>query len=397
MSQQSTKNNNSNPDDSKTQTEEASSQLPRVSDLCVDQQGVITNVVPISMIPPTEGEIKKKKSKGSSSKNKKNPRKTKAHAHAIGNDKIQEQESSKPECQPSENQESPKKPEGPHAKPSEEHQDKTAEQISSPTNDVPSSETATNIFSEHQEEDPNLDQTTPSEEVPAPNVEPHVSTSGHNPTPEQEVQDQIQEDQEDEGEVPLAKIHQGMKKGRQPQQSFEEEDSDESEGVRISIPVKGIAKTYKSKQVEAPVTAKKWKRKAEKKAPGDKSSKKKKQVTTVSDSAFEVEPNVLDITTSGKKRIGGRRIPANIPPAPMDRVSFHSEESAQRWRFVYQRRVVQERELNQEALECKEIIELLDAAELMKTVKDLGNCYEMLVKEFIVNNTSACSEGNEEF
>jgi hypothetical protein len=149
MSQQSSKNNNSNPDDSKTQREEASSQMPRVSDLCVDQQGVIINDVPISMIPPTEGEIKKKKSKGSSSKKKKNPRKTKGHAHATENDKIQEQESSKPECQPFENQESPKKPEGPHVKPSDEHEDKTAEEISSPTNNVPSSETTTNIFPEH--------------------------------------------------------------------------------------------------------------------------------------------------------------------------------------------------------------------------------------------------------
>ncbi|KAK2381531.1 putative mitochondrial protein [Trifolium repens] len=99
MSQQSSKNNNL--DDSKTQTEEASSQMPRVSEFCVDQQGIITNAVPISMIPPTEGEIKKKKSKGS--KKKKNPKRTKAHA--TGNDKIQEQEPSKTECQPSENQE----------------------------------------------------------------------------------------------------------------------------------------------------------------------------------------------------------------------------------------------------------------------------------------------------
>ncbi|KAK2382566.1 hypothetical protein QL285_070091 [Trifolium repens] len=80
----------------------------------------------------------------------------------------------------------------------------------------------------------------------------------------------------------------------------------------------------------------------------------------------------------------------------MDGVSFHSEESAQKWRLVYQRRVAQERELSQEALECKEIIELLKKAEVMKTVKDLGNCYEKLVKEFIVNITTDCSEGSEE-
>jgi hypothetical protein len=33
----------------------------------------------------------------------------------------------------------------------------------------------------------------------------------------------------------------------------------------------------------------------------------------------------------------------------------------------------------------------------MKTVKDLGHCYERLVKEFIVNITNDCSEGSEEF
>ncbi|KAK2402299.1 hypothetical protein QL285_051833 [Trifolium repens] len=392
MSQQSSKNNN--PDDSKTQTEEASSQMLRVSEFCVDQQGTITNAVPISMIPPTESEIKKKKSKGS--KKKKNPKKTKAHA--TGNDKIQEQESTNPECQTSENQESQKNSEVPHVKPfdetsTKEHQVKVVEQISPSTNEVPQSETTTIISSRPREGDPNLDQTTTSTEVPTPNVEPHVSTSGLDPPPqEQEVQDQIQEDVD---EVPLANILKEIKRSGKAHQSVEEESSDESEGIRISIPINKGAKKYKSKQVETQATAKKGKRKAEKKAVGEK--RKKKQVVAVSNSESDGEPDVLDITTAGKKRIGGRRIPANIPPAPMDRVSFHSEESAQRWRFVYQRRIAQERELNQEALECKEIMELLEAAELMKTVKDLGNCYEMLVKEFIVNITSACSEGSEEF
>ncbi|KAK2423786.1 hypothetical protein QL285_034215 [Trifolium repens] len=206
-----------------------------------------------------------------------------------------------------------------------------------------------------------------------------------------------QEDQEDVDEVPLANILQGMKKSGKPHQSMEEENSDENEGMRIRIPVKGKAETYRSKQVETQATAKKGKRKTEKKAVGERSSKKKKQVVDVSESDTDGEPDVLDITTAGRKKIGGRRILGNIPPAPMDRVSFHSEESAQKWRFVYQRRIVQERELNQEALECKEIIELLDATELMKTMKNLGNCYEMLVKELIVNIISACSEGSEEF
>jgi hypothetical protein len=137
------------------------------------------------------------------------------------------------------------------------------------------------------------------------------------------------------------------------------------------------------------------KRKAEKEVTGEK--KPKKQVVIQSDSDTNVEANVLDINASEWKRMEGRRVPANIPPAPMDNVSFHSEESVQKWRFVYQRRVAQERELNQGAFECKEITNLLENAELMKTVRKLGNYYKRLVKEFIVNITNDCSEGSEEF
>ncbi|MCI42699.1 envelope-like protein, partial [Trifolium medium] len=59
-------------------------------------------------------------------------------------------------------------------------------------------------------------------------------------------------------------------------------------------------------------------------------SSKKKQIVIVSESEPDVEAYVQDIMTSGKKRIGGKRIPANIPPAPMDNISFHSEGSAKK-------------------------------------------------------------------
>ncbi|XP_050918639.1 uncharacterized protein LOC127136083 [Lathyrus oleraceus] len=49
------------------------------------------------------------------------------------------------------------------------------------------------------------------------------------------------------------------------------------------------------------------------------------------------------------------------------------------------RRVAIERELGQEAVEVKEVIELIKNAGLMKTVVTLPQCYEGLVKEFIVN------------
>ncbi|XP_050888881.1 uncharacterized protein LOC127094053 [Lathyrus oleraceus] len=49
------------------------------------------------------------------------------------------------------------------------------------------------------------------------------------------------------------------------------------------------------------------------------------------------------------------------------------------------RRVAIERELGQEAVEVKEVIDLIKNAGLIKTVVTLPQCYEGLVKEFIVN------------
>jgi hypothetical protein len=60
MSQQSSKNNNLNLDDSKAHAEEASLQMPSVSDIEIDQQGIVVNAVPISMVPPTERETQEK-------------------------------------------------------------------------------------------------------------------------------------------------------------------------------------------------------------------------------------------------------------------------------------------------------------------------------------------------
>ncbi|WJX77395.1 hypothetical protein P8452_60710 [Trifolium repens] len=74
----------------------------------------------------------------------------------------------------------------------------------------------------------------------------------------------------------------------------------------------------------------------------------------------------------------------------MDNISFHFIESAQKWKFVANRRLALERELSDEALEQKEIIALIEKAGLMKTVSGLGECYEKLVKEFLVNIPEDC-------
>ncbi|KAK2372373.1 hypothetical protein QL285_073512 [Trifolium repens] len=105
---------------------------------------------------------------------------------------------------------------------------------------------------------------------------------------------------------------------------------------------------------------------------------------------LDVVHDVPNIVSTGKKKIGGRIIPQNVPDVPMDNISFHFIESAQKWKFVANRRLALERELSVEALEQKEIIALIEKAGLMKTVSGIGDCYEKLVKEFLVNIPEDC-------
>ncbi|KAL5180355.1 hypothetical protein HKD37_01G001507 [Glycine soja] len=110
-------------------------------------------------------------------------------------------------------------------------------------------------------------------------------------------------------------------------------------------------------------------------------SKKRKEISS-SDSDYDVELDVPDIKRAKKS---GKKVPGNVPDAPLDNISFHSIGNVERWKFVYQRRLALERELGRNALDCKEILDLIKAAGLLKTVTKLGDCYESLVREFIVN------------
>ncbi|XP_050908677.1 uncharacterized protein LOC127122379 [Lathyrus oleraceus] len=51
------------------------------------------------------------------------------------------------------------------------------------------------------------------------------------------------------------------------------------------------------------------------------------------------------------------------------------------------------KELAQNVLDCKDIMDLIQEAGLMKTVTQFSKCYEMLVKEFIVNLSKECADG----
>ncbi|XP_050908037.1 uncharacterized protein LOC127121622 [Lathyrus oleraceus] len=65
-------------------------------------------------------------------------------------------------------------------------------------------------------------------------------------------------------------------------------------------------------------------------------------------------------------------------------------ENVEKWKFVYQRRLMLERELGKNAFECKEVMGMIQEAGLMKSVTGFDKCYEMLVKEFIVNISKDC-------
>jgi len=75
---------------------------------------------------------------------------------------------------------------------------------------------------------------------------------------------------------------------------------------------------------------------------------------------------------------------------PIDKVSFHLPEFSQRWKFIYHRRLAVERELGKETMNIKGVMELIKDAGLIKSVCNLGDCYEKVVKEFSVNIPENC-------
>ncbi|XP_050895912.1 uncharacterized protein LOC127102603 [Lathyrus oleraceus] len=126
------------------------------------------------------------------------------------------------------------------------------------------------------------------------------------------------------------------------------------------------------------------------------SLKRKEDSSSLSDSEYDVEQNVSDIVPL-KKAIG-KKVTANVPEVPIDNISFHSVENVEKWKFVYQKRLALERYLEKDALECKEVVSLIDNARLMESVVNFGKCYKILVKKLIVNISKDCdNKRNKEF
>ncbi|MCI32292.1 envelope-like protein, partial [Trifolium medium] len=96
------------------------------------------------------------------------------------------------------------------------------------------------------------------------------------------------------------------------------------------------------------------------------------------------------IRPPAKKAMSAKKIAPEVEDFPCDNVSFHLASYAQRWGIICKRRFSLERELGKDILECEDIVSLIKAAGLIKTVWGLDSCYEKLVREFIVNIPVGC-------
>ena len=114
-------------------------------------------------------------------------------------------------------------------------------------------------------------------------------------------------------------------------------------------------------------------------------SSRKRKVISSSESEYDVDEDVLNIVPSVVMKSAGKKGVQIVENVPIDKVSFHFPDYAQRWKFIYHRRLALERELSKEALKIEEVMKMIKEAGLLKTMCKLGDCYEKLVKEFLVN------------
>ncbi|XP_050891005.1 uncharacterized protein LOC127096484 [Lathyrus oleraceus] len=148
-----------------------------------------------------------------------------------------------------------------------------------------------------------------------------------------------------------------------------------------------------------PSIAKRVRTRREKKTVAQRSPRKKIDVPTSSKTTVAVESSLKrkvhgpTKSWSKVKKPTTSKLVASVLEVPIDNISFHFASSVNRWKYVYQKRLALERELAQNVLDCKDIMDLIQEAGLMKTVTQFSKCYEMLVKEFIVNFSEECVDG----
>ncbi|CAJ2641626.1 unnamed protein product [Trifolium pratense] len=111
-----------------------------------------------------------------------------------------------------------------------------------------------------------------------------------------------------------------------------------------------------------------------------------------SDSDFERETSVATSSGTSRRSVEGKKVSVSVPYAPLDNISFHLENGSTRWKYVYHRRLALERNLKGDVLKCKNVVDVLTHAGLMRKMTDLGDCFDMLVREFVVNVADNCDD-----
>ncbi|XP_050875730.1 uncharacterized protein LOC127079391 [Lathyrus oleraceus] len=137
-----------------------------------------------------------------------------------------------------------------------------------------------------------------------------------------------------------------------------------------------------------PSIAKRVRTRREKKTVAQSSPKKKFDIPTSSKITVAVESSL-------KRKVHGptKSWSKGVPKKKKTKSVVVESDSDVLWKYVYQKRLALERELAQDVLDCKDIMDLIQEVGLMKIVTQFSKCYEMLVKEFIVNLSEECADG----
>jgi len=109
---------------------------------------------------------------------------------------------------------------------------------------------------------------------------------------------------------------------------------------------------------------------------------RKRNVVSSSESDRDAAEDVPNITPSTSRKSAGKKIVQTVDNVPIYKVSFHLPANALRWKYIFHRRLELERELGKEAVKMTDVMDMIKKAGLLKTVCNLGNYYEKLVKEF---------------
>ncbi|KAK2423048.1 hypothetical protein QL285_033530 [Trifolium repens] len=160
-----------------------------------------------------------------------------------------------------------------------------------------------------------------------------------------------------------------------------------SKGKSVSV-VKETPQPKKTKMYGPP---KAWS-KATPKESGTKSRKRKAVSSSTSEYNVEEDVPASVEAKSVTKKSAVKKGSTSVKAVATNKISFHYPEYAHRWKYVLNRRFALERELGPDALKMTELVDLIREAGLIKTVSKLGNCYEQLVKEFLVNIPEDCDD-----